>query len=144
MSKISFATGALGPDEQTKLKEGFASHSQKQNAPLYNKEHVNWTVKSDDDNLIAVLTADILWEWLYIDELWVADSYRGAGLGKQLMKEAEKYAINQNLSGVWLWTQSWQAPDFYKNLGFEEFTRFESFPAEHSRIGLRKYLSKTE
>ncbi|WP_064603459.1 GNAT family N-acetyltransferase [Photobacterium sp. J15] len=142
MPKIDFTTGNLDAKKQGELTAGFESHSQTQAAPSYDKERLNWIVQDEQGNLIATLTADLLWEWLYIDELWVDESCRGTGMGKQLIERAEEYAKTHELSGLWLWTQSWQAPVFYQRLGFEEFTRFENFPTGHSRIGLRKSLSK--
>ncbi|MCK6264469.1 GNAT family N-acetyltransferase [Vibrio sp. ZSDE26] len=141
MPTIEFTAGSLPTHLQQQLSAGFESHSEQKQAPPYKKEPLNWTVKNEQGNLIAVLTADLLWDWIYIDELWVDDSCRGTGLGKQLMKKAEEYAAVHSLSGLWLWTQSWQAPKFYQSLGYEEFTRFENFPAGHCRIGLRKSLS---
>ncbi|WED23376.1 GNAT family N-acetyltransferase [Vibrio sp. JC009] len=142
MAKINFTKGALDAKKQDELTAGFESHSHTQMAPPYLKERLNWTVENENGNLIGALTADLLWGWLYIDELWVDESCRGSGLGRQLMERAEEYARLQELSGLWLWTQSWQAPAFYQRLGFEEFTRFDHFPAGHSRIGLRKPLVK--
>ncbi|WP_108946260.1 GNAT family N-acetyltransferase [Shewanella halifaxensis] len=140
MMNIEFSNGQLAPQLQAQLTAGFESHSQQQLAPAYEQQRLNWTVQDEHGNLVAALTAELLWQWLYIDELWVADSYRGGGMGRQLMQQAELYAVSEKLSGLWLWTQSWQAPEFYQRLGFEEFTRFDNFPAGHSRIGLRKYI----
>ncbi len=140
MLKIQFAEGQLQNEQQKVLSAGFEAHSAKNNSPEYDQKHVNWSVFNDDDQLVAALTANTLWDWLYIDELWVDETCRGTGLGKQLMAKAEEYAISQNMTGIWLWTQSWQAPGFYRSLGFAEFTRFEDFPKKHSRIGLRKSL----
>ncbi|WP_017662048.1 GNAT family N-acetyltransferase [Baaleninema simplex] len=106
-------------------------------APPFGKERLAWIADNGQD-AIGILTADLLWDWLYIDELWVDENYRGQGLGKSLMKQAENYAASQQLVGLWLWTQSWQAADFYAKLGYQEFTRFEDFPRGHSRIGFRK------
>ncbi|WP_047044953.1 GNAT family N-acetyltransferase [Vibrio mexicanus] len=138
MLEIEFNQGPLSDSYQAQLKVGFESHSEVQQAPPYVKENVNWTLVNEQGKLIAALTANLLWDWLYIDELWVDESCRGTGMGKQLMAKAEEYAVDKDLSGLWLWTQSWQAPDFYKSLGFEEFTRLDNFPVGHSRIGLRK------
>ena len=99
MPKIDFATGVLEVQKQAELTAGFESHSQTQVAPPYIKERLNWTVQDKRGNLIAALTADLLWEWLYIDELWVDESCRGTGMGKQLMEKAEEYAKTQELSG---------------------------------------------
>jgi len=46
------------------------------------------------------------------------EACRGTGMGKKLMAQAEEYAKQHSLSGLWLWTQSWQAPQFYQSLGF--------------------------
>jgi hypothetical protein len=35
---------------------------------------------------------------------------------------------------------SFQAPEFYKKLGYHIFGKLENFPAEHSMIFLRKRL----
>jgi ribosomal protein S18 acetylase RimI-like enzyme len=68
--------------------------------------------RRDDSSLAGALTADLLWDWLYIDELWVDERSRGLGLGKSLMLQAEEFAASKALSGLWLWTQTWQAADF--------------------------------
>ncbi|RJX75566.1 GNAT family N-acetyltransferase [Vibrio sinensis] len=140
MLTINFAHGALDTQKQQELSEGFESHSETQSAPPYHKEKMNWTVQDENGKLIAALTADLLWEWIYIDELWVDDRCRGSGMGRKLIAKVEQYARDNHLSGLWLWTQSWQAEGFYKQMGFEEFTRFDNFPTGHSRIGLRKTL----
>ncbi|MEM8549089.1 MAG: GNAT family N-acetyltransferase [Pseudomonadota bacterium] len=118
--------------------KGFSLHSAELGAPDYEKDRVSWTITGEEGEVLAVLTGDLLWDWLYIDELWVSEEVRGTGLGRKLMQLAEEFAAKQRLTGVWLWTQSWQAETFYRKLGYEEFTRFADFPRGHSRIGLRK------
>ncbi|BEU03761.1 hypothetical protein OAG1_25610 [Agarivorans sp. OAG1] len=142
MAKFEFSTGELAPMLNSALAAGFEEHSQSQQAPAYHKQRLNWTLQNAEGKLIAALTADLLWDWLYIDELWVDDSCRGQGMGQQLMQQAEDYARDKGLSGLWLWTQSWQAPAFYERLGFSEFTCFDNFPVGHCRIGLRKAIAK--
>jgi GNAT superfamily N-acetyltransferase len=93
-----------------------------------------------DGELVGGLTADMLWDWLYIDELWVDDGLRGQGLGRELMAQAEEFARLNRLSGLWLWTQSWQAAGFYQSLAYAEFARFPDFPRGHFRIGFRKCI----
>jgi len=92
------------------------------------------------DELIGNLSGRVFWNWLYVDLLWVHAEYQKQGIGTELMRRAEESARAQNLVGIYCWTQSWQAPEFYKKLGYEEFTRFENFPPGHQRFGLRKYL----
>lgn len=139
MANVKLRMGDLEPQEQAVVTAGFDRHSQEFAAPPFEKKRLNW-VAYDGEVLVGALTAELLWDWLYVDELWVNESQRGHGLGTALMKHAEDYARLASLSGIWLWTQSWQAADFYARLGYLEFTRFESFPAGHTRIGFRKCL----
>lgn len=138
MTNITFSKGKLNQQIEETLRLGFEQHSMDQAAPSYHKEALNWVITDESGTCIAVLTASLLWDWLYIDELWVAEVCRGSGYGKLLLKKAEEYARGEDNSGVWLWTQSWQAPQFYEQNGYVEFTRFENFPKGHCRIGLRK------
>jgi ribosomal protein S18 acetylase RimI-like enzyme len=139
MITIELRAGDLRGDEQAVVTAGFTRHSDQLAAPPFEKQRLSW-LAHEGQALVGVLTADLLWDWLYIDELWVDESQRGKGLGKTLMQQAEDYASSKQIIGLWLWTQSWQAADFYSRLGYQEFTRFEDFPRGHSRLGFRKYL----
>ncbi len=119
---------------------GFEIHTKESSAPSFQKDRINWLVYEESELLVGVLTADVLWDWIYIDELWVDKNYRGRGIGKELMDKAEQYALSQGMTGLWLWTQSWQAAEFYDQLGYKEFTRFVDFPKGHHRIGFRKQV----
>ena len=138
---IEFRRGDLTPSERSVVSAGFLTHTEEQNAPEYKKERVKWLAFDERNDVRAALTADILWDWIYIDELWIFPTLRGEGLGQQLMQLAEDFAVSQSLQGIWLWTQSWQAEGFYRQLGYSQFTRFENFPKGHSRIGFRKILT---
>jgi ribosomal protein S18 acetylase RimI-like enzyme len=144
MIEIRFSTGQLDEDQQQLVSAGFENHTKESSSPSFQKDRINWLVFEDSDKLVGVLTADILWVWIYIDEIWVDKNYRDRGIGKQLMDRAEEYAISQGMTGLWLWTQGWQAPKFYDQLGYKEFTRFGDFPKGHCRIGYRKQVSATK
>ncbi|MDJ0759642.1 MAG: GNAT family N-acetyltransferase [Woeseiaceae bacterium] len=136
-----FRREGLTSSEQSAVSDGFRVHGEELGAPDYKKEQVKWVVLDEQDDIGAVLAADILWDWMYIDELWTSPELRGDGLGRELMRLAEAFAASEGLQGIWLWTQSWQAEGFYKQLGYDEFTRFDDFPRDHARIGFRKTLS---
>ncbi|MFO7550708.1 MAG: GNAT family N-acetyltransferase [Haliea sp.] len=138
---IEFRQGNLSTLEQDVVTRGFIAHSEEQHAPQYSKERVSWLARDGRDDIVAVLTADILWDWIYIDELWVSSERRGEGLGTTLMLLVEELARNQVLQGIWLWTQSWQGERFYQTLGYSEFARFQDFPRGYSRVGYRKSLN---
>lgn len=138
---IRFESGALTVSEQAVVLEGFGAHSLEQGAPEYVKEQYKWLGVDRGSRIEAALTAEILWDWMYIDELWVSPDSRGTGVGRRLMRLAEEFARSRDLEGIWLWTQSWQAAGFYDRLGFEEFTTFENFPRGYARVGFRKRLA---
>lgn len=138
---IEFRRGGLTALEQSVVSAGLQKHTEEQAAPEYKKERFKWLAFDERKEIRAVLTADILWDWIYIDELWISPGCRGGGLGRQLMQLAEELAKSQSLQGLWLWTQSWQAAGFYRRLGYDQFTRFDNFPKGHSRIGFRKILA---
>jgi GNAT superfamily N-acetyltransferase len=138
MNAIRLERGELPAENQDVLTTGFNKHSEQSGGPRYCKERINWLIEGEGDLITGALTADLLWNWLYIDELWTDESIRGLGYGKRLMNEAENFAHANKLSGIWLWTQSWQAAEFYQHMGFQEFTRFPDFPEGHFRIGFRK------
>ena len=140
MLDVRFDHGALTVSEQAIVTEGFRVHNKGCGAPDYAKERVKWLGVDEDGELAAVLTAEIVWDWVYVDELWVAAESRGSGLGRRLMRLAEEFAESRGLQGIWLWTQTWQAVGFYSRLGYEEFTRFDDFPKGHARVGFRKRL----
>ena len=136
--KFEFHQEALAAPEQALVKEGFRVDSERLSAPQYLKQRIKWLGTDADGAIEAALAADVLWDWLYVDELWVCSKARGNGVGRQLMGMAEDYAVAQRLSGIWLWTQSWQAEGFYRRLGYREFARFDDFPKGFARIGFRK------
>jgi GNAT superfamily N-acetyltransferase len=81
------------------------------------------------------------YNWLYVDTLWVSDEVRGRGYGAQLLTAIENEAVKHNCTNIYLDTFSFQAPKFYKKLGYEVFGKLDDFPEGHSRIFLRKKLS---
>lgn len=69
----------------------------------------------DRENIVAGLAGETYCGWLFIRYLWVSDSLRGQGVGRQLMDEAERRASERGCHSVWLDTFSFQAPEFIEN-----------------------------
>ena len=72
--------------------------------------------------------------------LVVAKNERGKGLGKRLMKAAEKEALKRNCKYISLDTFSFQAPGFYEKLGFQKIGIEENPHRGYDKIYYRKAI----
>ena len=63
----------------------------------------------------------ILYGWLFIELLYVAEPNRRHGLGSRLLTAVEDAARERGCVGAWLSTYAFQAPGFYEKNGYEPF-----------------------
>lgn len=87
------------------------------------------SVRDEDDMVVGGLIGERRMDWLYVDLLWVDETQRGKGFGKQLLAEAERAARAFGLTHVHLWTWQFQAPEFYRAQGYVECGRLDNHPA---------------
>lgn len=80
------------------------------------------------------------WSWCTIDVLAVAEAWRGKGIGSRLLGRAEAIARQRGCIGIRLDTISFQAPGFYRRLGYAECGRIEDYPPGHTRLWFMKRL----
>jgi len=96
-------------------------------------------VREDGDAIKAGLIGYIYAGWLFVNLLWVDADLRRGGIGRGLLAEAERRGLGLGCHSVWLDTFSFQAPEFYRKLGYREFARLD-YPPDHQRIFLKKPL----
>ena len=82
----------------------------------------------------------IHWRWLYVAQFFVAPDWRGKGVGRALLGEAEIYAREKDGVGIYLDTFSPTAERFYRAQGFAVAGRIENFPPGAARTFLSKGL----
>ena len=86
------------------------------------------------------LWASILYDWLNIELMFVPQSFRGRGLGTQLLNQVEQLALTHGCVGVWLDTFGFQARGFYEKNGYEIFGTLDDHPRGSQRYFMRKRL----
>ncbi|WLH77261.1 GNAT family N-acetyltransferase [Pseudomonas sp. FP2335] len=108
-------------------------------AGLIETEKFALLIKDDVGATQGGLYARISGQWLFVELLVVPEAARGQGLGAKLMARAEAQAREKGCQGIWLDTFSFQAPDFYRHLGFSLFGELKDYPvAGYNRFFMQK------
>jgi GNAT superfamily N-acetyltransferase len=94
-----------------------------------------------DTNCVGGLYGRTDYSWLFIELIFVPESMRGQGIGRELMEMAEQEAVARNCHGAWLDTFEFQARAFYEKLGYKVFGELPHFPDSFSRYFMRKILT---
>ncbi|MGA5483231.1 GNAT family N-acetyltransferase [Pseudomonas siliginis] len=97
-------------------------------------------VKDEYGAILGGLYRRVTLRWMFIDLLSVPEQSRGQGIGSRLMAQAEALAEDRNCYGIWLDTFDFQAPEFYKKLGFSQFGEIVDYPPGHKRHFFQKRL----
>jgi len=102
---------------------------------------INRVIKgSNGDILAGINTVLYCWNCLYIDVLWVNETYRKEGYGSALLNEVENIAIEKGCNLIHLDTFDFQAKDFYLKHGYEIFGVLDDCPVGHKRYYLKKVV----
>lgn len=103
-------------------------------------EDVSFILKDDLGEIIGGITANVFWHHMHIESLWVDKSVREKAYGRELLKKMETLAIDKGCRFIFLDTFSFQAPEFYKNNGYEIFGTIEDHPKGFNQYFLHKKL----
>ena len=79
--------------------------------------------------------------WLHVATLGVAVPIQWRGFGRELMQQAEAYAIERGCTNAFLDTFSFQARPFYEKLGYRVFGTLKNHPAGHEHYFMTKQLT---
>jgi len=114
----------------------------------YNESHVGEIdfrrvrlfARDENGGVAGGVLAEVYFRWMFVKILWLDERVRGRGVGAELMRRAEIAAREAGCDGIWLDTFSFQAPAFYRKLGYEEFGRLDDYPPGFTRHFFRKML----
>ena len=91
------------------------------------KIHANFGIFVDDKCLGGAV-GYILFGWYMLTDFCIDESLRGQGYGEKIIRKIEQFAKDNNCIGVQMDTWNFQAPEFYKKLGYTVWGEFKDCP----------------
>jgi len=113
-------------------------------APADNYRPLHIFLRTPNRTILGGLLGATYWGWLHVNILWIDESLRHQGYGKQFLHLAEQEAIRRGCHAAYLDTMSFQALAFYEGAGYSVYGVLKDFPLGHSRIYLQKSLRETD
>ena len=95
--------------------------------------------RSDAGAIVGGIEANIYWDGVEIEILWVDGDFRGKGLGRQLLLQVEQAAITHGAGVAFLKTVG--ARGFYEALGYEVYGVLEDRPRGSLLYHMKKRLN---
>jgi GNAT superfamily N-acetyltransferase len=126
-------------DDVKKLNQGLDGHAFAQ-AGIAPPAPLAVFLYNEGGQIVGGLYARVWDGVLDISLLWVHEDFRGEGYGARLVAAAEAEGIHRGCERAELRTFDYQAPGFYKKVGYEEFHVSENYPRGHTRHYFRKTL----
>lgn len=93
----------------------FTARELPENAP----DLLNVIVYDSAGMVVGGVLAETQFAWLKISIMAVAERLRRRGIGRELMRIAEQEAVRRGCRYAYLDTMDYQAPDFYRKLGYQ-------------------------
>lgn len=110
------------------INEAFTDYAIKSEVAL-NFEEYCFAAENDEGDIIGVITGRAYYNEVHIGDLIIDEKYRRLQLGSKLVKTVEENFSGRGYEKITLTTFGFQAPEFYKKLGYSlEFVREDSDP----------------
>ena len=116
-----------------------SAFNERQAGPLH-REQLGLAIR-DGEHLVGGLSGEIFWNSLYVHALRVAEPRRHHGHGRSLLVRAEELARERGCDVIYLSTFEFQAPGFYRKLGYHPFDELVGAPRGSRRVWFAKWLS---
>ena len=99
-------------------------------------------VQTDESGTVIAGVSGYTWGGCcHVSYLWVAETHRGLGFGSALLQAAELHARDKGCVIALLSSHDFQAPGFYRRMGYEEQASVQDHPVGHLNIFYAKRLT---
>jgi GNAT superfamily N-acetyltransferase len=119
-----------------KLKEFNDAHT----PTLFRRRDIRLFVRDDDGQIQGGLLGTVNMHCLVIQILWIEDSLRRQGVGRELMQVAEGIAREEGARQAVVETTTFQAQGFYEKLGYVQICEIKDSPIGASSLLMQKAL----
>ena len=106
------------PEQESAIVDKGLGDFNDQAAPLHEVQPLSCFVRDDGGTVIGGAIGRRWGRLCELQQLWVEASHRGQGLGAGLVQAFEHQARQHGCTSFYLETLSFQAPDFYRKLGY--------------------------
>lgn len=106
----------------------------------YHGQTLCYAIQAPGGEIAGGVVAQVYWDWLYVDLMWMRAELRGQGYGHELLTRVEEEARRRGAKQAFLDTFSFQAPGFYEKHGYRVFGELADFPHGHRRFYMTKEL----
>lgn len=89
---------------------------------------IKLVIRDSAADVIGGLLAFTTMRNLVIELLWLNERYRGRGLGRKLILEAERIATENGCIAVQASALSFQSPEFFRRMGYTVFGASDGYP----------------
>lgn len=131
-------TDAPEPDDRAPIAAGVIAFNDPKFGPAALRP-LAVLLKDKANATIGGLWGRTVYDWLYVELLFVPESLRGRGVGRELLGRAEAEARSRGCLGAWIDTFDDGARSLYESLGYERFGELDGQP----RGGRRTFYRKT-
>jgi ribosomal protein S18 acetylase RimI-like enzyme len=108
----------------------------------YQEIQIKLVVKNKEGQVIGGLSAGTTLKTIYLSYLWVDKMHQGQGYGRDLLTKAERIAVENRCISWQGNVLSFQSPEFFQKLGFENFGVSDGYPDSIKEYFLIKRITE--
>ena len=132
---------AREPQAEAVIRHGLATYNATRFRPSDNTTLDVLVRKDNSGKVLGGLLGHTSYRLFFLDVFYLPEELRGAGLGSRIIALAEDEARRRGCTAAFVYTVTFQAPEFYERHGYRRFGEVVCPPDGATRIFLSKTLA---
>jgi ribosomal protein S18 acetylase RimI-like enzyme len=126
---LTYETHDTRPTDETRIVDNGLGDANTAAAPISDVVPLTCLARDTTGEVVGGAVGRTWGECGELQQLWVAAAHRQHGVGSRLVRMFEARAKQRGCRTFYLTTFSFQAPSFYKSLGYHSAAEIRGFPA---------------